>query len=75
MGGIGSGNWNRQRSHETVDSFPEFFAIDFKKPAGEVIANREMTGRDMKLPSNTSVMGRLFCCLDRSPQIKTAAAC
>jgi hypothetical protein len=38
MGGIGSGNWHRKRSYETVDAVPEFFAIDFKKPAGEVLA-------------------------------------
>lgn len=38
MGGIGSGNWHRQRSYATVDSLPELFAIDFKEPSGEVVA-------------------------------------
>ncbi len=38
MGGFGSGNWHRQRSHETVGALPELFAIDFKNPSGEVVA-------------------------------------
>ena len=40
MGGFGSGRWHRQRSHATVDSLPEFLAIDFKNPTGEVIAKQ-----------------------------------
>lgn len=38
MGGIGSGNWHRQRSYATVSAFPEIFAIDFTNPGGCVIA-------------------------------------
>jgi hypothetical protein len=36
MGGFGSGNWHRQRFHDTVNGLPEFRAIDFKKTSGEV---------------------------------------
>lgn len=38
MGGFGSGFWYRQRTHNTVDSLPELFAIDFKKANGTVSA-------------------------------------
>ncbi len=38
MGGFGSGNWHRQRSHATVDALPELCALDFKNPSGEVVA-------------------------------------
>ena len=38
MGGFGSGCWYRQRTHNTVDSLPELFAIDFKKASGTVNA-------------------------------------
>lgn len=38
MGGLGSGNWHRQRAYATVNAFPELLAIDFIKPSGEVIA-------------------------------------
>lgn len=55
MGGIGSGNWHRQRSYATVDSLPELVAIDFKEPNGEVVAKprnewgqREITFRYLR---------------------------
>lgn len=38
MGGYGSGSWHRNRSHKTVDAVPEFYAIDFKKLQGFVLA-------------------------------------
>lgn len=38
MGGFGSGHWYRHRTHNTVDSLPEFFASNFNNSRGEVTA-------------------------------------
>lgn len=55
MGGIGSGNWHRQRSCATVNMLPELNATDFKKPSGKVVAiprdeleRREVTYRYLR---------------------------